>query len=519
MTMKNKDFLLIGMPMRELNYPPMALALLKSVLHNQGYDVAVADANLEYFKHCGRDDPKNLVNTFHLQNTVPVTIKEIDESDFGIWSRKYLKQLITKHNPRAIGLSVFTFKSNLAAYYMGKLIHEIAPKSVVKIIGGYGATSPLQYARELGATPKPTLAETMVADGIIDTYILGDGERAIVEFMKNLDFKNPEEPRLMDNMDDIPYPDFSDLDLGSYQYANNLTLPVTGSKGCVRKCSFCDIPGKWGRFRQRPGKTIAEECIHMYETYGARTLYLTDSLTNGNMKEFIQFITHLAEMKTKKGYKDLKWTGQYITRPAHQIPHNKDYYPLMAASGAVGLSVGSESGSNRVLEHMRKKMKIEDLFIELEYFRKHGISMTAGLLPSYPTETREDFELTLKMLKGFQPYLADGTIIHIGGIAKWYSQDNHNEWSRKGEEQGWYFNGSDPDMWWYKHNPELTLQERVFRRVALSKILVSYDIPSIMDEEYELKTINNWYALNQEKYDKFLNGISAYKEWKINAWA
>ena len=92
MTMKNKDFLLIGMPMRELNYPPMALALLKSVLHNQGYDVAVADANLEYFKHCGRDDPKNLVNTFHLQNTVPVTIKEIDESDFGIWSRKYLKQ-------------------------------------------------------------------------------------------------------------------------------------------------------------------------------------------------------------------------------------------------------------------------------------------------------------------------------------------------------------------------------------------------------------------------------------------
>ena len=123
------------------------------------------------------------------------------------------------------------------------------------------------------------------------------------------------------------------------------------------------------------------------------------------------------------------------------------------------------------------------------------------------------------MLKRFQPYLADGTIIHIGGIAKWYSQDNHNEWSRKGEEQGWYFNGSDPDMWWYKHNQELTLQERVFRRVALSKILVSYDIPSIMDEEYELKTINNWYALNQEKYNIFLNGISAYKEWKINAWA
>lgn len=519
MIKKNKDFLLIGMPMRELNYPPMGLALLKSVLHNQGYDVAIADANLEYFKHCGRDDSTNLTNTFHLQNTIPITMQEIDESDFGIWSRNYIKQLIVKHNPRAIGLSVFTFKSNLVAYYMGKIINEIAPKDVVKIIGGYGATSPLQYAQEIGATPKATLAETMKTDGLIDTYILGDGEKAILEFMKDLDFKNPEEVRLMDNMDDVPYPDFSELDLASYQYANNLTLPVTGSKGCVRKCSFCDIPGKFGRFRQRPGKTIADECIHMYETYGAKTLYLTDSLTNGNMKEFIEFITHLAEIKAKKGYKDLQWTGQYITRPAHQIPHNKDYYPLMGASGAVGLSVGAESGSNTVLNHMKKKMTVEDLFTELDYFEKYGITMITNILPSYPTETREDFELTLKMLKDFQPYMANRTIEHIGGIAKWYGQDLHNEWSRMGHDQGYYFDKSDTNMWWYKHNPELTLQERVFRRVTLSKILVNYDMPSIMDEEYELKNINNWYMLNQEKYNEFLNGILAYKEWKSNAWA
>jgi radical SAM superfamily enzyme YgiQ (UPF0313 family) len=294
---------------------------------------------------------------------------------------------------------------------------------------------------------------------------------------------------------------------------------VTGSKGCVRKCSFCDIPGKFGKFRQRPGKIIAEECIHMYETYGARTMYLTDSLSNGNMKEFIEFITHLAEIKSKKGYKDLKWTGQYITRPAHQIPHNKDYYPLMGASGAVGLSVGAESGSNKVLEHMRKKMTIEDLFIELDYFQKYGISMVTNILPSYPTETRHDFELTLKMIKNFQPYLANRTLEHIGGIAKWYGQDSHNEWSRKGPEQGYYFDRSNTDIWWFKHNPELTLQERVFRRVTLSKILVNYNMPSIMDEEYEMKNIKSWYDLNKEKYDKFVNEIPEYKEWKINAWA
>ena len=42
----NKDLLLIGVPLRELNYPPLSLALLKSILFNANYDVAIADANL-----------------------------------------------------------------------------------------------------------------------------------------------------------------------------------------------------------------------------------------------------------------------------------------------------------------------------------------------------------------------------------------------------------------------------------------------------------------------------------------
>jgi radical SAM superfamily enzyme YgiQ (UPF0313 family) len=497
-----------------MEYPPMALALLKSILHRNGYDVALSDAGLEYWKHCGGTNSEFMLRSMGIQNLSARSMEDIDASDFGVWTRAYVKRLLAEHRPRAVGISVFTYVSNLAAYYMGKVIREMAPKGTRMMIGGFGASSRLQFPEALGAPDRPSLAETMRDQGIIDTYILGDGERAIVEFMKNLDMVQPDQLHKIKDFDGIPAPDYSDLDIGSYQFKNNLTLPVTGSKGCVRRCTFCDIPDLFGKYVQRDGVDMANECIHLYEKYGAKTLYLTDSLVNGSMKAFMDFISTLAELKAKRNIKDLQWTGQYITRPAHQIPHDRDYYALMAASGAVGVSVGAESGSNRVLKHMDKKMKVEDLFTELDHFRKHRITMVPNVLQSYPTETREDFEDTIKMIKGWQTYLADGTIEQVGSIPWWYTNDGLNRWRNVGPEQGMYHMATHADRhhWWYRPNPELTLRERVFRRLALSKIVSEMRMPISMDENYEIKRMLMWYETNRERNEKWTAGIKGYND-------
>ena len=496
----------------------MALALLKSILHRNGYDVALSDAGLEYWKHCGGTNNEFLLRTMPIQNTVARTMDEIDASDFGVWTRAYVRRQLEQHRPKAVGISVFTYVSNLAAYYMGRVIRELAPKGTRMMIGGFGATSRLQFPEALGAPSRDTLAETMRDEGTIDTYILGDGERAILEFMKNLDMSQPDHLHKITDFNDLPPPDYSDLDINGYQYKNNLTLPVTGSKGCVRRCTFCDVPDLFGKYVQRDGVDMANECIHLYRTYGAKTLYLTDSLVNGSMKAFMNFITTMAELKAKHNIKDLQWTGQYITRPAHQIPHNRDYYALMAASGAVGVSVGAESGSNSVLKHVDKKMTVEDLFIELDHFRKHRITMVPNVLQSYPTETREDFEDTVKMIKGWQPYLADGTIEQVGSIPWWYTNDGLNRWRNVGPEQGMYHMATHADRhhWWYKHNPDLDLHERVFRRLALSKIVSETRMPVSFDENYEMKKLLTWYEANRDRNEQWINGIADYRKHRDN---
>ncbi len=513
------DLLLIAVPPRWITYPPMALPLLKSILHRAGHTVALSDANIEYYKHSGaRDNSDYIRKTIAMQDSESRTWEDMDGSEFGKWIRKYVDQQLTKHKPRVVGLSVFTRVSTLCAYYMARVVREQAPKGTKILVGGLGASVPLQFTEALGALPRDSLAQTLLDEKVIDTAILGDGEEALLEFMNTLENEDPLKINRINGYDNMPYPDYSDLDLKAYTPTNNLTLPVTGSKGCVRRCTFCDIPVKFGRYQQRSGKDIAEECIHLYETYGAKTMYLTDSLTNGSMKSFLEFTTTLAELKAKKNYTDLEWTGQYITRPAHQIPHAKDYYPLMAASGARGITVGAESGSDRVLEHMDKKMKISDLFVELEYFRKYGITMAVNLLPSYPTETREDFELTIKMLSDFQPYAADGTLEKIAGTARWYSHDTLNRWNHISVSgEGWHVKREDSNMWWYRPNPELTLQERVFRRLAISKCISELKIPTAQDEAYEARVITRWYETAKDNYDKWLSGLQEYKDYKSNA--
>jgi hypothetical protein len=62
-----------------MEYPPMALALLKSILHRNGYDVALSDAGLEYWKHCGGTNSEFMLRSMDLQNLSAKSMEDIDQ--------------------------------------------------------------------------------------------------------------------------------------------------------------------------------------------------------------------------------------------------------------------------------------------------------------------------------------------------------------------------------------------------------------------------------------------------------
>jgi hypothetical protein len=499
------DFLLVTGPIRSLIYPPMALALLKGIIESNGLSCKTVDLNQKYFKECETEDVFE-EETKIFDNKVPVKFNVVKDSPCGKWIEKKIIELVETYQPKSIGVSCFSHYNITASLLILKVLKEHYP-DMPTMVGGYGINSPLSFCEDfgLGLVNRPTFAEILKENGLVDTYVIGDAENVMVDWIRTRTDVSDKVFKL-DKLEGLPYADYTDLDYENYEYTNGLTLPVTGSKGCVRKCAFCDIPGKFGKFVQRDGKEIADEVIYLYETYGAKTIFLTDSLTNGSMKAFLQFIETLSNLKHKRGYKDLQWTGQYIMRPKHQIPHAKNYYPMLAESGAVGLSAGVESGSDRVLEHMHKKCTIDDVYTELEYFNQHKISSLLLLMCGYPTETRSDFEKTLKFLRDIQPYFSNGTVIKAEVSALWFARDPQSQWGRIGPEQGMHFDPNDPKLWWYNKNPELDIKELIFRRLTLHKTINELQIPNGI-EKPEMQRLFDYLKHNKENIKKFYNNI------------
>ena len=100
----------------------------------------------------------------------------------------------------------------------------------------------------------------------------------------------------IDDINRLAYPVYDDYELSDYTNRKGLVaLPITGSRGCVRSCTFCDVASMWPKYRYRDGKNIAEEIKYQVERHGVRAFRFTDSLINGSLKAFKDMIKELAE--------------------------------------------------------------------------------------------------------------------------------------------------------------------------------------------------------------------------------
>mgnify|MGYP003346163800 CR=1 FL=1 len=146
--------------------------------------------------------------------------------------------------------------------------------------------------------------------------------------------------------------DFYNLDEYDYLRPDDRDLFIYGSRGCVRKCSFCNVPTLWPQFRWRTGENLADELTKNYEKYGITNFFFTDSLMNGNLKEFYALHESLARRNLPK----FDFSGFAIIRPKKQ--HTVELFDMLKSSGRHFWNVGVEHGSDAVRHDMKKKFII-----------------------------------------------------------------------------------------------------------------------------------------------------------------
>ena len=299
--MNNVDIVICSLPSLLIDRVPGAPAILKSAVEEAGYTCKTIDLSIEFFiNQCKQD-----LGLYHTLSSIfrpGETSNELAKQACKDWVSESVDQLKII-NPSVIGLSVFTNFQHRATIKLAQAIREHMP-NVKIIVGGMGL---IVNASSLSSEPgikkidllKPFpqyLTEKKLVDEVIlhgnDLTDLVNALERIVGISEKTKKLNYKEDKVIYNS---PVPDYSDYKLNYYLWSQGKSLPVTGSKGCVRSCTFCDIPTQFGKFKYRTGKNIAEEIIELSQKYNIRRFEFTDSLVNGSVKSFKEWLTVLAD--------------------------------------------------------------------------------------------------------------------------------------------------------------------------------------------------------------------------------
>ncbi len=323
--------------------------------------------------------------------------------------KNYLKEGIEKFKPNLIGFSIMSFDYN-QALKMAKFIKE--NYNIKIIFGGVHAI---------------LMPEQTIKNEEVDIVCTCEGEFVLKDLLdKNLDcknirgiwYKNKKEVviknlnrELIENLDELPFPDFDDYDLGKYFLISNNHLPIMASRGCPYNCTYCSnhaikkkLKGKYVRFRRID--SVMEEIelrIKQYYDKGMRYLFFYDDT-------FIldrSFVFKFCKKFKEKGFdKLLKWN---VNVRANLV--TDEIIKAMKEAGCYEVRMGIESGNDKIRNELYKRgITEEQIYNAVKIIKKYGLRLRVQFIVGAPYETIETMNESYEMAKKIN---ADYTLFPI----------------------------------------------------------------------------------------------------------
>lgn len=453
-------------------YPAAAYGALQPVVKSIGLDMTLNDINL-YLKQTAPTEVFDEITDWSMfaKNTLSDVAND--------WLLKAYTDCIDLNKSGWLGISVFSFVVTRATERLLRWLHSVNHNYTV-ILGGNGCMSVLaDYdEREFGIW--------CLNNKLCDHVVFGEGEQALLELLSgNTDYPGIDNTNFkqIQNLDQLDYPDYSGIDWTQY---HDPRIMITGSRGCVRHCTFCDIALSWPKFSYRSAEKLVDEVKIMVHEHGMTKFEFTDSLINGSVKNFDRFNELLIEAKAKDPtLEPVTYMGQFICRSEQTMPEST--YELMHYAGCNQITVGIESFSERVRYHMKKKFSDSDVDYHFAQCARWAIPNVLLMIVGYPTETQADHEANVRAMHKYKLYSDMGVIFMV----RWGFTMNIFEGSpisAMKQELGLIEidQGSADSVfnWISTKNPDLDLRERIRRRLELHTLGVElgYAMPNSKKE-------------------------------------
>lgn len=387
------DIAVIGMPCWTVKQPSHSLAIVGSIVRNSGLSHEVHDVNIAFYRSVTEEErgiwDASVVNSW------------LGDVSLRFW-KQYEAQLrerldlIMRSRPRLVAFTVNmwtrTFSIQAARY-----VKRIAPETIV-MFGGVDCF--------IGEHNKQFLR-----DGDCDIICQGEAEISFAKFLGEFSQKGwrtslpgfayfDERQRLVDN-GPVELPTFSEPQFSASiydafdlsQYVEPGRVPFFLTRGCPFSCRFCSETVNFSRFRSRKPEEAFEELkgllVHARKYAKVPTIDFSDSIFNANVKNVVKLCELVIENRIEVTMAGQGHFHQTMTREA---------IDTMVRAGLRHIFWGFESGSQKVVDLMKKSFKVSEAIRILEDCADAGVSQYLPVLIGFPGEEPEDLADTIAFL-------------------------------------------------------------------------------------------------------------------------
>ena len=342
-------------------YPPLGLLYLSSHLKTEGYSVVIHDAT---FAGPGE-----------------------------------FRAALDEHRPAVVGL----YATLMTRARVLEMVAECRGRGIWAVVGG----------------PEPAPNAGHYLDHGAHVVVVGEGEHTMAELLRHLPARGLEGLDAVDgllflgadagvvatppraqirDLSAQPRPDREAIDLERYlttwrEHHGYASVSLVTSRGCPYTCRWCshDVYGR--SHRRRSVEDVADEVAWIAERYRPDQLWYTDDVFTLNRP----WISALAAELDRRS---LRIPFECISR-ADRI--DESVADALAEMGCRRLWIGAESGSQRILDRMGRRTRVEDVQRKTAMLQARGIEVGMFIMLGYEGETVDDLEATIRHLQTSAP--------------------------------------------------------------------------------------------------------------------
>ena len=177
------------------------------------------------------------------------------------------------------------------------------------------------------------------------------------------------------------------------EHHGHSSVSLITARGCPFTCTWCSHAVFGRTHRRRSPSDVADEIEAILDTYSPDRLWYADDVFTIHRKWTLSYAEELKR-------RNLRIPFECISRPDCLDP---TLVEALEEMGCQRLWLGAESGSQRILDTMQRKTKVEDVVEKTKLLQRHGIEVGMFLMFGFEGEELEDMKATADHLKKAAP--------------------------------------------------------------------------------------------------------------------